>query len=158
MKIVLQMTKIIKKIYYVNTNQIFISHRKSIFTIDIYENAMSGDATLATKENGKKIFGLLIDKKTLNEIAAKYEIHLNMLSRLIQNSSIMLQWYSAKKPTNGGIIITCLKASLICCPMARWSRFPAGTGGRKTACPLREFICRKKLLRKASRLLHSCNT
>lgn len=48
MKIVLQMTKIIKKIYYVNTNQIFISHRKSIFTIDIYENAMSGDATLAT--------------------------------------------------------------------------------------------------------------
>ena len=62
------------------------------------------------------------------------------------------------RPGTNAANCTCLKAPLIYCHTALWNCFPAGTGGRKTACPLRAFICRKRLLRKAPHPPHSCNT
>jgi hypothetical protein len=42
---------------------------------------------------------------------------------------------------------TCLKAPLIYCHTALWNCFPAGIGGRIIVCPLRVFICQRRLSR-----------
>jgi transposase-like protein len=51
------------------------------------------------EQKAKIVLEVLREEKTLNEVAAEYEIHPNMISPGKQNLSIMQQRYLAKKPT-----------------------------------------------------------